>query len=181
MTDPTDRLYERLLILRCQAGDPAAFADLVGRYTPRLRYFVRKLLNADPDDVLQEVWLDAFRGLGRLLDAGAFPAWLYRLARDRTCRALRQGRHAPQPLGDIDPADESAEAEFTAEEAGRIHKAIDRLTPGHREVLLLRFLEEMTYEDIAQVLGCPLGTVRSRLHHAKRALREQLEKERRHE
>jgi RNA polymerase sigma-70 factor (ECF subfamily) len=176
MTDEADRLYERLLVLRCQGGDAAAFAELVGRYAPRLRYFVRKMLDADPDDVLQDVWLDVFRGVGRLLDAGAFPAWVYRVARDRTCRVLRRQRRDAVPLGDLEPADDPAEREFTAEEAGRIHKALGELTPDHREVLLLRFLEDMAYDDIAQVIGCPVGTVRSRLHHAKRALRVILEK-----
>ena len=56
MTDPLDRIYERVLVLRCQAGDEAAFAELVGRYAPRLRYYLRRLLDGEPDDVMQEVW-----------------------------------------------------------------------------------------------------------------------------
>ena len=59
LSDRLERLYERVLIVRCQAGDEAAFADLVERYDPRLRYFVRRMLDAgDPDDVLQDIWLD---------------------------------------------------------------------------------------------------------------------------
>src|SRR5205085_12653515 len=86
MTDAADRLYERLLVLRCQAGDEAAFAELVGRYGPRLAYYLRKMLGPDADDALQEVWLDVVRGVGRLADPGAFPAWLYRVARVRVLR-----------------------------------------------------------------------------------------------
>jgi RNA polymerase sigma-70 factor (ECF subfamily) len=66
------------------------------------------------------------------------------------------------------------EPEFTAEDAAQIHAALDRLPAHQREVLVLRFLEDMSYEDIARVIGCPLGTLRSRLHHAKRALRDAL-------
>src|SRR5436305_674956 len=89
MTDAADRLYERLLVLRCQAGDDAAFAELVGRYGPRLAYYLRKMLGPDADDALQEVWLDVVRGVGRLADPGAFPAWLYPVARARVLRVRR--------------------------------------------------------------------------------------------
>jgi RNA polymerase sigma-70 factor (ECF subfamily) len=65
--------------------------------------------------------------------------------------------------------------EFTAEDAARVHAALDTLAPEHREVVVLRFIEDMSYDEIAKVAGCPVGTVRSRLHHAKRALRRVLE------
>src|SRR5205823_2822434 len=103
MTDPADRIYERVQVLRAQAGDAAAFADLVGRYHARLRYYLGKLL-AKPqavDDVLQDVWLDVWRGLPQLRDAAAFPAWLYRVARDR---AVRTYRMRPPPRS-LDPTD----------------------------------------------------------------------------
>jgi RNA polymerase sigma-70 factor (ECF subfamily) len=178
MSDAAEQLYEHVLVLRCQAGDPAAFEELVARYGPRLRYYLRKLLGGDgADDALQEVWCDAFRGLPRLLDPRALPAWLYRLARDRAFRQLRRRRvFVPLPEGDLpDPAGDGDE--FTAEDARQVHAALDRLAPEHREVLLLRFLEDMPYEDIARVTGCPVGTVRSRLHYAKHALRQVIEKE----
>ncbi len=178
MSDPADQLYERILVLRCQTGDEAAFAELIASYGPRLRYFLRKLL-AEPaaaEDLLQEIWLDVFRGLPRLSDVAAFPAWLYRIARDRAWRTLRKRRLNERSLGQDDFADEN-EPSFAAEDAERIHAGLDSLPPDQREVLVLRFLEEMTYEDIAQVVGCELGTVRSRIHYAKRALRRALEKE----
>src|SRR5437764_12711173 len=99
MTD-ADGLYERVLVLRCQAGDEAAFADLVGRYHPRLRYYLRKML-PDPqavEDAVQDVWLAVFRALPRLADLGAFRPWLYRMARDRVAREFRR-RPPPRPLG----------------------------------------------------------------------------------
>ena len=73
MTDTTDRLYETVLVLRCQAGDEAAFAELVERYQPRLRYFLRKMLRdvQGAEDALQDVWLDVFRAVSRLADVGA--------------------------------------------------------------------------------------------------------------
>ena len=176
MTDRLEQLYEQVLLVRCQAGDEAAFAELVGRYAPRLRYFLRRMLDGgDADDVLQEVWLDVFRGLPHLRDAGAFPAWLYRLARDRVMRGLRRKRAAQVPLLDVDVPEEAEEG-FTAEDAERIHEALDRLPAEQREVLVLRFLEGMAYDDIARVIDTPVGTVRSRLHYAKQALRRILER-----
>jgi len=177
MTDAADRLYERVLVLRCQARDEDAFEEIVVRYTPRLRYYLRKMLGGVQavEDVLQEVWLDAFRGITRLIEPGAFPAWIYRLARDRAFRELRR-RRLYLPLEDFHSIDEAGDAgEFSAEDANRIHGALDTLMPEHREVLVLRFIEGMTYEEIAGIVGCHLGTVRSRLHYAKRALRRVIE------
>jgi RNA polymerase sigma-70 factor (ECF subfamily) len=184
MSDQADRIYEQVLVLRCQAGDEAAFAELVGLYGRRLRYYVRKMLgHADAEDVLQDIWLDVYRSVPRLVNAAAFPAWIYRIARDRTYRELRKRYRAPQPLADEDVAEISDHdaGEFTAEDAERVHAALDRLAPEQREVLVLRFLEDMTYEDIARVLGCRLGTVRSRIHYGKRALRQLLERTCHHE
>jgi RNA polymerase sigma-70 factor (ECF subfamily) len=180
MTDRVEQLYERVLVLRGQTGDEDAFAELVERYSPRLRYYLRRMLEyGDPDDVLQDIWLDVFRGLPRLADVAAFPAWLYRLARDRVVRTHRR-RRFHQSIHDLDPPDESGDETFTAEDAERIHLALGKLAPEHREVLVLRFVEEMSYEGIAEVIGSPLGTVRSRLHYAKQALRGILEREQRH-
>ena len=187
-----DRLYERLLVLRCQAGDEAAFTELVARYTPRLRIYLRQMLAGSAggahatDDALQDVWLDCLRSVGRLHDAGAFAAWLYRIARDRAYRILRRrGAVTLSPMADAndvaaadDDADVDAaldgEAAPTAERL--IHASLDRLPHEQREVLLLRFVEEMSYEQIAASTGCNVGTVRSRLHYAKRALRREIER-----
>jgi RNA polymerase sigma-70 factor (ECF subfamily) len=179
MTDMTDRLYETVLVLRCQAGDEGAFAELVERYQPRLRYYLRKMLRdlANAEDALQDVWLDVFRALPRLADAGAVRAWLYRIARDRAFRELRKRRLACQSLEEVDAIDEPVDqAPFTAEDVEHIHAALDELAAEHREVLVLRYIEGMSYEEIAGVAGCQVGTVRSRLHYAKRALRDVLER-----
>jgi RNA polymerase sigma-70 factor (ECF subfamily) len=178
MNDVANQCYRNLLVVRCQAGDRVAFEELVGACQPRLRYFLRKMLHERHrvDDVFQDVWLDVFRGIGKLAHPAAFPAWLYRLARHRVYRELR-GRRPPCPQDLIDLADEAAgDDDFSAEDAEEIHAALDRLGPEHHEVLLLRFMEEMSYDDIARVTGCPVGTVRSRLYHAKCALRGTLER-----
>jgi len=177
MTDQLDLIYERVLVVRCQAGDEGAFTELVARYDVRLRYFLRKLVSDRADDVLQEVWLDVFRHLPRLADPQAFRAWVYRIARDRAFGLLRKSQRIEQPLGETDVPDEPDDNGFDAEDAARIHAALDLLPPEQREVLVLRFVETMSYEAIARVTSQPLGTVRSRLFYAKRALRTILENE----
>jgi RNA polymerase sigma-70 factor, ECF subfamily len=184
MSDSTDRLYETVLVLRCQAGDEAAFAELVERYQPRLRYYLRKMLHdlQGAEDALQDVWLDVFRAVSRLAEVAAFRAWLYRIARDRALREFRKRRPLLQALEELDPVDGQAEEEhFTAEDVEHIHAALDELPAEQREVLVLRYIETMTYEAIAQVVGCRVGTVRSRLHYAKRALRAVLERKSLHD
>src|SRR5262245_48844099 len=111
MADGADQLYERVLVLRCQAGDEAAFAELVERYQGRLRYYLSKMLprGQGADDALQDVWLDVFRAVPRLADAGAFRAWLYRIARDRAWREHRRQRPPHRPLEEEDLIDPEAE------------------------------------------------------------------------
>jgi RNA polymerase sigma-70 factor, ECF subfamily len=173
MPDVTERVYRSVLVVRCQAGDRAAFEEVIQLYQPRLRYFLASMIGDEhaADDLLQEVWFDVYRGLARLADPGAFSTWLYRVARHRALVELRKRRQPLSSLEGIDLAQEGEDDDFSAEDAERVHTALGQLAPEHRDVLLLRFCEGMAYEDIAFVTGCHLGTVRSRIHYAKRALR----------
>jgi RNA polymerase sigma-70 factor (ECF subfamily) len=174
MSDPAD-LYERLLVLRCQTGDEPALRELVERFTPRLSYFVRKLVFDvhRADDVIQETWIDVVRQLPKLRDTGAFAPWLYRIARGKADLHFRLSgdalRSSEELLDAAAPADD--EEEFTAEDAADVHAALDRLPIEQREVLVLKFLEGLSYEQIADIVGRPTGTVRSRIHYGKQALR----------
>src|SRR5580692_11762955 len=96
MTDIAERVYRSVLVVRCQAGDRAAFEELIGLYQPRLRYFLAGMVGDDhtADDLAQEVWFDVFRGVVRLSDPDAFRAWLYRIARHRALVELRK-KHLP--------------------------------------------------------------------------------------
>jgi RNA polymerase sigma-70 factor (ECF subfamily) len=178
MMDVPEYLRESVLVLRCQAGDDDAFEEIVAAYSPRLRYFLLKLLGGREavEDVAQEVWLDVYRGLKRLRRPDSFRAWLYRIARDRAARVLRRTRPRAAHLDDGRLVSSEPETEeFTAEDAAAIHAALDRLSTEHREVLLLRFIEDLSYDEIAKVTGSQVGTVKSRIHHAKRLLRKQIE------
>jgi RNA polymerase sigma-70 factor (ECF subfamily) len=172
MSDEAERLVERLVVLRCQTGDEDAYRELVTRFGPRLRYFLRKLVGRTDraDDLAQEVWLDVLRQLPRLKDAGAFTTWLYRIAHGKAMLDGRRNGRAPATIPDVEWIADKEDDSFSAEDAAQIHAALDRLEPAQREVLVLRFLEELSYEEIGEIVDCPLGTVRSRIHYAKVAL-----------
>ncbi len=177
MTSAADRLYDQVLALRCQAGDDLAFAELVERYHRRLRYYVLRLLgDADAaDDGMQDVWLTVFAKLPQLRSPRALPVWLYRIARNATFRTMRDtrslGELSEEPIAEASTSDEP---DFSPQDAARVHAALDRLRPHHKEVLAMRFVEQLDYEQIAEVIGCPIGTVRSRLYYAKRELRREM-------
>ncbi len=176
---PTEHaLVERLVVLRAQLGSREAFAQLVRRYDAPLLFYLHRLLDrtADAEDVRQEVWLTVLRKLNGLEDAGAFRSWLYRIARHRGISWLRR-RRREVPLPDAAALEEAAEAPaqedpaFGPEEAAAVYAALDTVSAAQREILTLRFLGGLSYEDMARVLDCPVGTVRSRLHYARQALR----------
>jgi RNA polymerase sigma-70 factor, ECF subfamily len=179
MNDRTERVYEELLVLRCQMGSESAFAEVVRLFAPRLRCYLQRLIgNADDaEDTLQEAWTDVYKGLGRLRSTGAFTPWLYRIARDRAYRLLRRKRLPCVPLEEGEVAEpDGAEPSFGPEDAQQVTAALELISAEHREVLLLRFIEGMSAEQIGQVIGRPAGTVRSRLHYAKRCLRRAIER-----
>lgn len=177
VNNAAEQLYERVLILRCQAGDEAALSELIGRYSPGLRLFLAKISgrSASADDLLQDTWFDVYRKINRLRNPEAFTAWLYRIARDKAYRELRRRPVAGLPI-DENLADEPIQevAEFSPAEFEAVRTAMGEIQPEYREVLMLQFIEGMTYEQIAQVIGRPLGTVRSRIHYAKLAIRAKL-------
>lgn len=166
--------YEQTLVVRSQLGDEAAFEELLRMYSPRLRFYVGKMLGAQhehADDLLQEIWLSVFRALPKLNDIAAFRAWLFRIGRDRVCREFRKARlqFCPLEIEQLQNIPAQGEADSFDREAVRQH--LEQLSPEHREVLMLRFVEDMSYDEIARVTGGPPGTVRSRIHYAKQALR----------
>src|SRR6185295_14160728 len=139
MSDQTGRLYERLLVMRCQAGDEAAFRELVEQFSPRLAYFLRKLLPRGDR-------ADDFRQLPRLQNLDAFAAWIYRIARGKATLELRRNGQARLVADVAETEVVAAEPEpvFSPEDASRIHAALDQLPSEQREVLVLRFLEELS-------------------------------------
>ena len=174
----TDEILLHLLVMRCQAGDERAFASLLERFGPRTLRYLEGILGDDAEDVHQEVWLGVYRRIGQLAAPGAFVTWLFTVARHRAVDFLRRKRRERELLEGVaaDLAAEHggprAEPDGAEPEGPDLNAAMAELPPLQREVLLLRYREELSYEEIALVAGCAVGTVRSRLHHARRRLQE---------
>ncbi len=175
------RTRDEWLALRCRLGEPEAFAELVRELERPLLYYAAKLL-VDEDaafDVLQEVWLTAYRAIRRLEDPRTVRSWLYRITHDRAIDRIRHDRsrgRAESVRAESLPEELDEEPSFDAEDAQALHEALDKIDLKHREVLVLHFLDDLPIGDIAAVIGVPPGTVKSRIHHAKRALKEELNK-----
>ena len=163
-----------LLVLRCQVGDERAFAQLMDQFGARTLRYLRALVGEEAEDVQQEVWLAVYRGIAALADPRAFRTWLFRTARHRALDFLRKRKRERDLIEGI-----SLERSHDNQAAGPDNSvtdsmldALDDLAPAHREVCLLRYRDDLSYAEIALVMGCSIGTVRSRLHYARERLHE---------
>jgi len=160
------------LLRRARHGDSGAFHALVDRHAQRLyRLAVSLVGNAvDAEDVLQEAFIGVFRGLKGFEGRSSVKTWLTRILVMQAAQFRRsRGRKKAEALDDS-----AAAASRSAETGLDVAAALGQLSPEHRQVLVLREYERMTYEEIAEVLDVPRGTVESRIHRARGEMREKL-------
>ena len=177
-------------IADCLKGQTAAFGELVRRYQDRLFNTVFRLVDSaeDAQDVVQEAFLHAYQSLDRFKGESQFFTWLYRIAVNSAISLKRKQRivvslhvdregqgSVPEPH-DVSELSQPHLALERADEERRIQAALNRLSPEHRAVLILKDLEDQKYETMAEILQVPIGTIRSRLHRARLELRDVLEK-----
>jgi RNA polymerase sigma-70 factor, ECF subfamily len=169
-------------------GNTAAFGELVRRYQDRLYNTVYRLVDNGEDalDVVQEAFLNAYQSLDSFKGDSQFFTWLYRIAvntaislkrKKRVMVRIDVGANGESVIEPYDPSEQSrpGHALEQAEQARRVHRALTQLSPEHRAVLVMKDMEGQKYETMADVLGVPIGTIRSRLHRARLELRELLE------
>ncbi|MFO0801324.1 MAG: sigma-70 family RNA polymerase sigma factor [Gemmataceae bacterium] len=174
---------DRRLIAESLGGRRDAFGELVTRYQARLYNAAVRLVDSPDDaaDVVQEAFLNAYQSLHAFKGDAEFFTWLYRIAFNGAISLKRKKRPA-KSLGAADgepgfePADPSdyvrtGHALERSEEDALLHAALARLSPEHREALTMKDLDGLRYEQMAELLGVPVGTVRSRLHRARLELR----------
>lgn len=173
-TETDDRVRYEWLALRCQSGAPGAFEDLIAVMERPLLYYAMSLTGSQDSalDVLQEVWVNVLRSIRKLKDPWALRPWLYSIthgiAVDRIRRNYSREKVEETQLEDFDEAQEPT---FAEEDAEAVHQALSQLGVKHREVLVLHFLEDLSIAEIAKVAGCSEGTVKSRIHYAKHAMK----------
>ena len=180
----SSRETDQQLVRRAQRGDPRAFDLLVLKYQGRIAALVGRFVSspAEVEDVTQEAFIKAFRALPKFRGESAFYTWLYRIASNAAKNHLVAKGRRPTSDADIDDAeyfdngDALRDAEtpenrlFGDELATVVKEALEGLPDDLRTALTLREFEGLSYEDIAEVMDCPVGTVRSRIFRARDAM-----------
>ncbi|MBX3679146.1 RNA polymerase sigma factor RpoE [Cognatazoarcus halotolerans] len=186
----SDREIDQQLVERAQRGDKQAFGLLVSKYQRKLMRLLSRLVrdSAEVEDVAQETFIKAYRALPSFRGDSAFYTWLYRIGINTAKNFLvSQGRRAPTSTGfDSEEAETFEEGEqlrdnntperlmLSKQIAETVDAAMDSLPEELRTAIMLRELEGMSYEEIAGVMECPIGTVRSRIFRAREAISEKL-------
>lgn len=189
---------DRLLVDRIKGGDESAFNEMVSRYWDRIYGMVHQLLRnqQDAEEVTQDAFIRAHRGLANFRGEAAFSTWLYQiatnLARNRYWYWWRRKRDKtvsfdqplsednPTPLSEVFATDEletPGDITVTQELVEHIALGMEKISAKHREILILRNVKNMAYEEIAEVLNISVGTVKSRIARARESLRAAIGKE----
>jgi len=170
---------DELLAIRCQLGEAAAIDTLIARWHGALWSYARRVTGADDaaDDVVQDVWMHVIAGLPRLRDAARIRAWMFGIARRRLMDRLRIEYARPHMADDINIEDVHAPAvdDDPGLELERMLGALGGLPVIEREVLSLFYLQELSLNELSDVLGVPVGTVKSRLFRARRLLKDRMD------
>src|ERR1700722_10078547 len=183
---------EQDLVRQCQAGRTEAFDELVTRYRTRIFAMIYNMVHNEQDawDLAQESFLKASRSIKRFRRKSTFYTWMYRIVMNVTIDWLRKKQIKAGgaefddsiQLKEIEPASKTVpkadplphQRMERSEIRARIDKAIAQLSPEHRAVILMKEIEEMQYHEIAESLGCSIGTVMSRLFYARKKLQNSL-------
>jgi RNA polymerase sigma-70 factor (ECF subfamily) len=181
---------DQVLVSRVQSGDVAAFDTLVRKYRERLYGIIYNLTSnrEDAADLTQEAFIKAFSSINRFKGNSAFFTWLYRIGVNTALSHLKrnrfrrffsletiqeEGSHA-QVLETLAAKHKSEKGALLSELQEKLNEAMQKLSPKHRTVVVLFEIEGLSHQEIADVVGCSVGTVRSRLHYAKQQLQADL-------
>jgi RNA polymerase sigma-70 factor (ECF subfamily) len=162
------------LVRLVAAGDETAFAELYDQYAPPVYNYLLRLVNepAVAEEILQEVFLAMWQGAHRFREEAKVKTWLLRIAHHQAVSWLRRARVVlwPQDELEVDDAEHIDDHLAHLWQIDQVRAALAQLSPTHRAVIELTFAQGLSYAEIAEVMGCPLGTVKSRMSYALRHL-----------
>ena len=168
-----------------QSGDVEAFGILVERYEQKMKRYARRFLlgSHDAEDIAQDVFLKCYTNIQSFDVKRRFSPWIYRIAHNELVNRIKKKGREPLPFFDADTifphpvAKEKSERGVEMSEARElVEKTLDKLTPYYREVLVLYYIEELSYEEISDIIQIPISTVGVRLKRAKESMKKVLEK-----
>ena len=178
--DATAKKEDELLVVRCQLGERAAFEELIQRWHPPLWGYLRRVAGNDDAarDVIQDVWVRVLRGIGRLREGSRLRPWLFGIGRRVLMDRLRH-QYASRIDDSFDVSELAGDVENDdlEQEIAAMEHELARLPVTEREVLTLFYLRELSLAEVSEVLGVPVGTVKSRLFRARQLLRRGLHSE----
>ncbi|MGB9595629.1 MAG: RNA polymerase sigma factor [Candidatus Poribacteria bacterium] len=171
------------LVGLCQKGDIDAFDKLFYKYRDKIYRTAFRMINNQEDalDLTQEIFLKAYKNINKYNFKSQFSTWLYKLAINVCIDELRKHKRSNEILTDEIPddrrySDTPEDIVLYKEQESLIWKALDTLKEKERSIIVLREMEGLSYEEIANILGCSMGRVKSRIHESREKLRKALEK-----
>lgn len=179
--DNPDQETDESLVQRCQAGDSTAFDCLARRHQKLVFRLIYRIIGKDADieDIAQEIFLRAYKGLDKFRGDAAFSTWLTRITVNYCLKVLNQRKTKPlleRLTSFITWSKESSQQSIVElrEQRAVVKHALEQLSPKHKAVVVLLYFEERSCEEISEILGCSVGTVKSRLYHARIKLKKLL-------
>jgi RNA polymerase sigma-70 factor (ECF subfamily) len=181
----TEKITDEAIAQRVQRGELAIFATLIQRYQIKMMRYARKFLfnQQDAEDLTQEIFLKTYINIKSFDSQRKFSSWLYRIAHNEFINALKKKGKEPLPFFDADTlfphpiAKEATDQKLKDNELRQLlDKCLDKLASKYREPLILYYLEELSYKEIAEILHIPVATVGIRLNRAKQAMQKIIKK-----
>ena len=179
MKKSRDQIYNELLVIKSQQGDRDAFDELVGRWQKRLWNYAYRVTGSESAawDIVQESWHGIIKGIRKLNDVAVFGSWAFRIVNNKCSDWLRRQRQQHK-LDDelVKNICEESDKSDSNDKSELLLEAVRKLSPERRALVTLRYREGFDIEQIAQIIGVPEGTVKSRLHRTLNQLKEIVER-----
>lgn len=174
------QIYDELLVVKCRQGDKEAFNELVGRWQQRLWHYAFKVTGSEPAawDILQETWFAIIKGIRKLNDAAFFPRWAFRIVNNKCTDWLRKNQLQDRLNIQLEThiQNQPDHEQYSDDKTESLQAAVEQLPPERRALLELRYHENFDIGQIAEILGIPEGTVKSRIHRTLNQLKQKVER-----
>jgi RNA polymerase sigma-70 factor (ECF subfamily) len=179
MQNRQEQLHNELLVIKCQQNDSEAFSDLVGKWQERLWRYAFKMTGSEAAawDIVQETWSSVIQGLGKLKDVSTFSCWLFRIVNNKCVDWARQQQRQSRLNSHLEGNLKREASQKANEKADIFQRAITKLTPERKALIMLRYSGDFSIGQIARILNIPEGTVKSRLHRTVNELRQLVERD----